>query len=1103
MSDDLTKLSTEDLLRMYQAKPEPAAAAAAAAPASDLSAMSTEDLLRVYQAPRQAEKPSAALDVAKTILPGLARGLAGTIGLPNAAVGLMDRFMAAPAARVIGKALGVTPANAPFFPSDSPIADGFPSQEQILKPVEAVTGPLYKPQTVPGELANTLAEFAPNALFGGGSAAQRVGQVVVPALASEGLGQATRQLLPEAEPAARLVGAVAGGIGAGVAQAPRGGNVVMREAMDGITDEHLTAAQTLRENARSLPGGGMEIPLDEALNHVTGGKAGRLSQISRVVANSGGEGGRIMGDVYAARPDQIRSVGEAALDAIAPPNLAPSALGLDVQTAARAGVRQTPEGMAFTQAREAVGPRVTDDAAGQVIQPEMRRVADSREAARRAQADQDYAAARAAPEKVGVEGTVRVERPGEPIVTQPQFSRPQFEADAPRPVEAFERPAGASPDGGPESLARFIARNGGLRLDGDAAATDLHRFNIPGVGNVARPDGKSLDNFWRERLIEEGYFRPDPDGGMARDISSELLRKLQNEQRGVPSYPLDAQGRPRGRAPGGAAADEYAAARSTAETRLAEDLTRVGIDPVGVHPDIRDRAVGALMRGEIAEPLDAYEQVVSRMKGPLEPYVKSTTVTEEIPSVRFGQVNPQSALDAIDAQLRTAKGDVRGALAQARKDLFGPGGETDLSVEGLLHARERLDTAIRTARDLGDATKVRDLQIARSTLDGELKGVPEVATADANFAANSRPVEPFEGDTPLARVVRQDPNTGRMATPTEQVPAHLQGASATREFLANATPAARQAYEGRVATRILDGATDARGNVDSNRLSEALRDQADVLAQMPEVYRRLEHVVRTRDGLARVEKSPLGQVAATDDAKRAVAAIFPHDPFGSNHVEIGSAMSALARNNPTAARDLARIHLETAFNAATRDVRGTASQYGGAGFASAVRGNDQQAKNLQASIRALPEGDTIWAGLDRFFATLEATGYKPQKGSDTAFNIEIRKSLANGTGPLASAITEAAGNAAAGGVAAGAGGAAAGGLLGLKKAGSEALLKHRIAGNSEQIARMLTDPAALPDLRALARSREGTKNAQLFTTRLLALADRGRTSGNLPERKVP
>ncbi len=799
-----------------------------------------------------------------------------------------------------------------------------------------------------------------------------------------------------------------------------------------------------------------------------------------------------MNEFYAARPASIDNVARSAFDAIGPQNPAPSGLGLDLQSAARAGVAQTPEGMALAEARAAVGPRVTDDAAGRVIQPEMRGVVDAREAARKAQADIDYATARNVPENFGIERTIQVERPGEPVVTQPAFSRPQFEASAPRPAEAFERPSAIGNDPNGVSLARFIAQNGGLRLDGDAAATDLHRFMVPGVGKVARPDGKGLDNFWRERLIEEGYFRPDADGGMARDISSELLRKLQNEQRGVPSYPLDSAGRPKGRAPGGQAADEYANARSLAETRFDEDLARVEVDPKGIHPDIRERVVGALMRGEETDPLAAYERTVGAMKGPLDPYVKSTTVTEAIPDVRFGQVNSQPALDAIAEQSRFAKGDVRGALSGTRKDLYEPGGaQLDMSVEGNLKARERLDHRIQAAVRDGDATQVRDLQISRSALDAQLKAVPEVATADANFAANSRPLEPFAPNTPLGRVVQQDPLTGCMATPTEQVPTHIQGDSAAREFLANATPAARQAYEGRVATKILDGASDARGNIDPDKLSVLLRDQADVLEQMPDVFHRVEAVVRARDGLARVEASPLGRIADRPDVDAAIRSVFASNPKPGSHGEVAQAMTALVKNRPTAARDLARIYLESTFNEATQQSKGLAAQYGGAGFASAVRGNAQQRQNLEAVLRALPEGDTLVKGLDNLLMTLETTGYRPNKGSDTAFNQAIQVQLKSGKTQLGQAVADVATGAAAGAGVGGWSGAAGGAVLGLKRGVGDAMLQARMMGNGEAIARMLTDPKALPDLRALARSPVGSKNAEAFTRRLLTLSNGG------------
>ncbi len=331
---------------------------------------------------------------------------------------------------------------------------------------------------------------------------------------------------------------------------------LLREAVEGLSESELASAQFLREQALASPGGPVGLSVGEALNAATGGRAGRASQLERVVANSGGEGGRIASELYAARPAAIDNAARATFNAVASTESVPTALGFSLQDAARAGVAQTPEGQALGAARRQQPSRITPEQAGQAMQADLGGVRALREAARSSRANVDYRLAREAPETVGVERTVRVERPGEPVVTQPEGS-PRFTDTAPRPLDPPPT-VEASASAGPESLARFIARHGGIRLDGDAAATDLHRFNIPGLGNVARDGGKGIDNFWRERLIEAGYFRPDADGGAARDITNDLLRKLQNEQRGFPSYPVDAEraaAAARGRS--GQVTDEY------------------------------------------------------------------------------------------------------------------------------------------------------------------------------------------------------------------------------------------------------------------------------------------------------------------------------------------------------------------------------------------------------------------------------------------------------------------------------------------------------------------------------------------------------------------
>ncbi|MGY2052417.1 hypothetical protein [Methylobacterium sp. JK268] len=972
-----------------------------------------------------------------------------------------------------------------------------------------------------GVLGTLPAVAAAPAAFGigaGGLAARSAAS----ALTGAAIGGADAAVRSDGDPGATktsaaiggALGAVSPGIGSlvgrmvGARAANRSGQALVHEALDGVSEEDLAAAQRLMEQSRALPENGVGLTLDEALGRVTDGRTGRLSQVARVVANSGGEGGRIMNDFYAARPGEVERAGRAAFDAITPPIEAPSTLGPDVQVAARSGVAETPEGQALAAAQAAAGPRTTPLQAGSIVQPELRGLVDRLEQARDRQAAVDYSAARAAPDRVGIDRTVSVERPGEPIVT-PSQGPPSFTPEAPAPAEAFAAaaPAAQGPQPG-ETLARYIARNGGIAPTPDLIAAGLHEFTVPGAGRVVREGGKPLDGFWRQDLRDAGYYRPDADGYATSDITNDLIRSLQNEQRGgaqVGRRPVNQQAAPQAQT-AGAARDEFENALGLAQARAAADLQSVGVDPNSLHPAVRDRVVGALMRGEHHNGADALEAVVRGMREPPAPTITPTTVTEQVSAPRFGQVNPQPALDALDAQLRTAKGDVRSALQGTRRDAFEgtpdpASGERglDLTVEGNLHWRERLDQALAQAVRDGDGTKVRDLQIVRSALDDQLKAVPEVATADANFAANSRPLEPFRGNTPLGRVVQRDDLTGRTATPAEQVPGLLSSPSAAREFAAIAPPAARDAMSRRLTTQILDGVTDPQGMVDAGRLRGAMREHEDVLGAFPDAAQRLGAVAAAREGLSRVEATPLGRLATqTQTGRDAIRVLFPTNPDPHSAQEVAQAVSALARQNPQVARHLVRQHVESVFNEATQSLKGGPAQYGGAGFASAVRGNPQQAQNLEAAVRALPNGDVAWGGLDKLLTTLEATGYRPQKGSDTYFNRVIGERLKEGHGPIGKAVTDVATGAAAGASVGGLTGALGGAVVGARRAAGDLMTRARMLGSTEGIARILTDPAALPDLRALARAPAGSKNAELFATRLLTLANEGTSALRAP-----
>jgi hypothetical protein len=317
---------------------------------------------------------------------------------------------------------------------------------------------------------------------------------------------------------------------------------------------------------------------------------------------------------------------------------------------------------------------------------------------------------------------------------------------------------------------------------------------------------------------------------------------------------------------------------------------------------------------------------------------------------------------------------------------------------------------------------------------------------------------------------------------------------AGRAFNEVASPQVRTAYESHLTTSLLDKAVDAAtGDISGVKLRKAMRANEEQLAQFPAVRGHLSNIAVAQEGMAAVERSPLGQVAQKSKVKHAIGVLFDRQPVAGGEAEIGLAMGAPAKGNPMSARQLALLHLETVFDDVVAEKRGLPVQYGGAGWASAVDGNPQQRKNLEAGIRALPEGDVLWKSPDRFMTVLKATGYRPQRGSDTVLNGHILDPMKD-AGSVQGGIANAVAGGAAGG-AAGMGGAGAGSLLAPKRSASDGWTRFRVGQNGQAVARMLFDPKELPDLRHLLKSSAGSKNEQFFTGRRLALASGGSAPG--------
>jgi hypothetical protein len=214
-------------------------------------------------------------------------------------------------------------------------------------------------------------------------------------------------------------------------------------------------------------------------------------------------------------------------------------------------------------------------------------------------------------------------------------------------------------------------------------------------------------------------------------------------------------------------------------------------------------------------------------------------------------------------------------------------------------------------------------------------------------------------------------------------------------------------------------------------------------------------------------QGPLGKLAQRDaTTQRAIQALFPQNPVANSQQEVATAVQAIVARNPRAARDLVRAHAETTFNEATQALQSGANQMGGAKFASVIAGNAQQRANLEAAVTALPSGSQIWAGFNRFLEIAQATGTRQNIGSKTAYNAEYLKNTASS----------------------GLVGEAAKGAANPITRGFQFLAdryeRWTLGRNLNQLADILTNPAAGNQLRVIAASPVNSERARAAAIRL-------------------
>jgi hypothetical protein len=275
------------------------------------------------------------------------------------------------------------------------------------------------------------------------------------------------------------------------------------------------------------------------------------------------------------------------------------------------------------------------------------------------------------------------------------------------------------------------------------------------------------------------------------------------------------------------------------------------------------------------------------------------------------------------------------------------------------------------------------------------------------------------------------------------------------------------------------------GQADSSNLRaanlEATRQApiqaADAAAPAYQAARAQQEALRVQY-LEPLMSGPIGRLANKPETRAAIEALFPRNPVPNSAGEVLGAVQQLSARNPMAARQLVRAHVESVFNQATRDLQSGVNQFGGATFAASIRGNQQQAENLAAAINGLPNGANVAPGFNRLLDIMAATGQRQRIGSQTAFNQEMQAVLK------------------AGGMGSEAGVLAAGVGMKLPARIYEAFQRWNLGRNTDEIARLLTDPQAAPAFRNLALARHGSQQEAAALTRLVNIASEKKQSAD-------
>lgn len=227
-----------------------------------------------------------------------------------------------------------------------------------------------------------------------------------------------------------------------------------------------------------------------------------------------------------------------------------------------------------------------------------------------------------------------------------------------------------------------------------------------------------------------------------------------------------------------------------------------------------------------------------------------------------------------------------------------------------------------------------------------------------------------------------------------------------------------------------------------------------------------------RANLQPMVESPVGDLAKTRGApvpaedllQRQGGVLMPAAPGVTTPEAIRTAVQTLNKQDPDAAKEFVRANLERIFNEAAQNNMPGANQWGGAKFASGVAGNKAQEANLAELVEAAG-GKGAYDGFRRFLDVMEAQGTRHAAGSMTEFNRQTAGALSAGGAGSVPAAAMSPGRA--------------------TTAVYDWYQRFRYGKNTEEMARILTDPESVMLMKELAKTKPDSAIARAIVGQIV------------------